>query len=131
MPVWVSAYFAGYLAFSGWSYASDIHDRTQHRRLALEFVSDVCLLIAAASYWHPRARELFAGVVLPAFTLGVLGLATVFYLALRTELPDPEMSIREQIAAGSVGVLGGLVLSGPLLWWGVQSAVMTRYAAAP
>jgi len=131
MPLWVSAYFAGYLAFSGWSYASDIHDRPQHGRLALELVSDACLLIAAASYWHPRARELFAGIVFPAFALGVASLAVVFYLALRTELPDPKLSLPEQFAVGSVGVLGGLAISGPLLWWGIQSAVMARYAAAP
>lgn len=129
MPLWASAYFAGYLTFCLWSHFDDFKNQRDPLWFAIaEAASNFFLIITALSFWLPSFHAIPAFILFAFFVVGcsiTLGQAAV---VCRRHVSDPELSLAGKLFVGISGSMLGLAISAPLLFWGFNATVLTSYA---
>ncbi len=130
MPAWVSAYFAVYITFTFWSLTDDIKNKKgAWWSITAEIVSDLCLLLAAFSFWLSSFRAVVEQALLAFFALGfVLFVIHASLVFRRQVIADTELSLQGKLFVGFSGTALVLLFSGPLLWWGFSASVRGSYA---
>lgn len=129
MSLWVSTYFAAYLTFCLWSHFDDIRNKRDPLWYAIaEVASNICLVVAALSFWLPAVRTISASLLLGLFVAGCavfLGQAAV---SCRRHISGPDLSLPGKFFVAISGSALGIVISAPLLFWGFTSTVLRSYA---
>lgn len=129
MPLWVSSYFAAYTTFCIWSYASDLRDgRDSLWSSVAGAAGDVCLLVAAASFWLPALLTIPASMLFGAFIVGCVTFLGQGFAACRRHTADPDLSLQGKLFVGMSGSVFGAIVNGPLLVWGFESTVLGSHA---
>ena len=123
-----SCYFAGYIAFSAWSFHDDIKSRVTRTRILAELVSDLGLLSTALAYWLPSVRLLLGSAGPFIFSLAVAGLLVQVVGSIRRQFPAQDFTATENVAVAFVGTVLVALMSAPLLYWGFSATVLRVYA---
>jgi hypothetical protein len=123
VPVWVSIYFSGYLAFSLWTHSSDFREGKIDTWAIFEAIGNICLLVPALAFWFPSLQLLLGKSVSLFFVIGVLAVAVFSYRGFRKNYPDPNLSMSENIGLSVFSTIFFILITSPLIWWGSQILV--------
>ena len=128
MPWWVVLYFTIFGVITAFWLKSEFPDKAERPYLAVELVSEACLVIVALGYWLDPVRAAISSVASVLFVAGCAWLLLAGAREIRGYVPDPELSRALNSVSIVVGVGGYLLLSFPLLYWGFSFAVRGNVA---
>ena len=128
MPWWASLYLACYVAFCGWAVSDDIKSHDNPRWfVAAEIIGDACLLLAGLSFWFAGLHAALHPFLIPVLAAGLAVLiGQTIVIVRRNVLGDPELSFEGKVFVGLSGTLLLVGLSGLLIYWGFNAAVLNR-----
>ena len=130
MPWWVTFYFFVFGAIIALWVKSELPDKAERPYLAVELVSEACLVIVALGYWMSSVRASLDPIAPIVFVAGCAWLLVAGAREWRRYVPDPEISFSLNLVSLIVGVGLYLLLSAPLLYWGFSYGVRGNVASA-
>lgn len=125
MPWWAVLYFSLYITFCLWFMVNDLRDKSEPRSgIGLEAVADVCIVIAALSFWIPSLHRLPLPVLI-AFVIvgGVLYLWQMVRALRKHVLQDPDFARGERVFVGLFGAGMSILVTAPSMFWAVSSVL--------
>ena len=129
MPVFVSAYFAAYVAFCLWAHHEDFTKQSSISWFGFAEMASNCLLVLAAlSFWLPAIRIIPATVLLGFFSVGCLLFLSQGFLVARKAVNDPTISSTGKAFTALAGTAFAFLVSSPLLYWGWQATIQLIHA---
>lgn len=125
MPWWVALYFSLYITFCLWCLANDLRDESEPKSgVGLEAVADICMVIAALSFWIPSLHRIPLPILISLVTVGVVLYLWQMVLALRKHvLQDPDLPRGEKIFVGLFGAGVSVLVTAPAMFWAVSSVL--------
>ena len=130
MPWWVIVYFLLFALVTAAWVRSELSDTAERPFLAIELLSEACLVLVAMGFWLPTVRSAVSSFALPLFVAGCAWLLVAGAREWRKYEPDPEMSGTLNSVSVLVGVGLYLLLSAPMLYW-VSRMVFAVVSPAP
>ncbi|WP_157040189.1 hypothetical protein [Polaromonas naphthalenivorans] len=129
MPIAVSAYFAIYITFCLWAHYDDFTNRNSASWFAIvEMASNVFLLLAALSFWLPSLRAIPSSLLFALFAFGCMVFFVQGIVVGRKHAKDQGLSSAGKVFTVFSGAVLGVLVTGPLLYWGWQSTVRIIHA---
>lgn len=128
MPWWVTVYFFVFGAVIALWVKSELPDKAERPYLAVELVSEACLVLVALGYWIASVRVSVDPIAPILFVAGCAWLLVATAREWRRYEPDREMSLTLNVVSVIMGVGLYLLLSAPLLYWGFSYGVRGNVA---
>ncbi len=125
MHWWLILYLIGYGIFTFFWVREDLRDGGSKSFLAVELVSDACMVLVALGYWLLSIRSLLGGAAIAFYIAGLAWLFIAGARDLREHLPGPE-SAGVKVATAFAAVALYCLVGGPLLYWGFSYAVLGK-----
>ena len=125
MPWWAVLYFSLYITFCLWSLVNDLRDESEPRsHVGLEAVSDICIVIAALSFWIRSLHRLPSPVLIASVVLGGVLYLWQMVLGLRKHvLQDPDLSRGEKGFVGLFAAGISVLVTAPSMFWAISSVL--------
>src|SRR5690606_18862026 len=102
---------------------SELSDTTERPFLAIELLSEACLVLVALGFWLAAVRSAVASFALPLFVAGCAWLLVAGLREWRKYEPDVGVSGILNTVSVVIGVGLYLLLSAPMLYWGFSYGV--------
>lgn len=129
MPTGVSAYLAFYVAFCTWAHHDDFRSKGSFNFFGItEIAGNICLLIAACSYWLPSLRVLGSSFLSVLFLVGLAIFLAQGVVVGRKQIRGEPHSMLGKFLVLIPGLLLSAVVFGPALYWAWQATVGGAYA---
>ena len=82
------------------------------------------MVIAALGFWFAPVREFLGNITMPIFVAGLAWFVVAGVREFKEHYPDSELPLFFNIAAILSSLLFLVLVSGPLLYWGFQYAIL-------
>ena len=128
MPWWAVLYFVFFAGFLVAWLKSEFKDRPERPYMAIELVSEICLIVVALGYWLAPIRSAIGAASTLLFIAGIAWLLVASHRGRKQYEPDPELSPILNKAAVIFGVSLYWLISAPLLYWGFSYGVLGQIA---
>ncbi|GAA5010919.1 hypothetical protein FNZ56_01075 [Pseudoluteimonas lycopersici] len=129
MPWWATLYFVFFAGFLAAWLKSEFKDRPERPYMAIELISEICLIVVALGYWLAPVRSTLGAASPFLFIAGLAWLLVSSERGRRQYEPDPELSPGFNIASVVLGVALYWLISAPLLYWGFSYGMLGQIAS--